>query len=67
MQIRKDDPAAPHVAALLAHHLAELRGHMAEFDRWEWKDMASLPDLIVPFKRSVYLQVMEAFGHLAGR
>lgn len=31
MQIRKDNPAAPHVAALLAHHLAELRGHMAEF------------------------------------
>ncbi len=31
MQIRKDDPAAPHVAALLAHHLAELRGDMAEF------------------------------------
>ncbi len=31
MQIREDDPAAPHVAALLAHHLAELRGHMAEF------------------------------------
>ncbi len=31
MQIRKDDPAAPHVAALLAHHLAELRGQMAEF------------------------------------
>ncbi len=31
MQIREDDPAAPHVVALLAHHLAELRGHMAEF------------------------------------
>jgi putative (di)nucleoside polyphosphate hydrolase len=42
-------------------------GHMAEFDRWEWKDMAALPDLIVPFKRSVYLQVVEAFGHLADR
>lgn len=31
MHIRQDDPAAPHVADLLAHHLAELRGHMAEF------------------------------------
>ncbi|GAA0657741.1 putative acetyltransferase [Sphingomonas insulae] len=31
MQIRRDDPAAPHVADLLAHHLGELRGHMAEF------------------------------------
>lgn len=31
MEIRRDDPAAPHVADLLAHHLNELRGHMAEF------------------------------------
>ena len=31
MEIRRDDPAAPHVAGLLAHHLKELRGHMAEF------------------------------------
>ena len=31
MEIRRDDPAGAHVAALLAHHLAELRGDMAEF------------------------------------
>lgn len=31
MQIRKDDATASHVAPLLAHHLAELRSHMAEF------------------------------------
>ena len=31
LQIRRDDPTAPHVADLLAHHLTELRGHMAEF------------------------------------
>jgi len=31
MQIRRDDPTAPHVADLLALHLRELRGHMAEF------------------------------------
>ncbi|MBS9721531.1 RNA pyrophosphohydrolase [Tianweitania sp. BSSL-BM11] len=42
-------------------------GHTAEFDAWEWKDMAALPDLIVPFKRSVYLQVVDVFGHLAGQ
>lgn len=30
MHIRQDDPAAPHVAELLAFHLAELRGIMAE-------------------------------------
>lgn len=29
--LRIDDPAAPHVADLLALHLAELRGEMAEF------------------------------------
>ncbi len=42
-------------------------GHLAEFDRWEWKDMAELPELIVPFKRSVYLKVVEVFGHLAAK
>jgi putative acetyltransferase len=31
MEIRRDDPGAPHVAGLLTHHLTELRGHMAEF------------------------------------
>jgi putative acetyltransferase len=31
MEIRQDDPAAPYVADLLAHHLAELRGQMADF------------------------------------
>lgn len=31
MEIRRDDPTAAHVAGLLAHHLAELRGHMADF------------------------------------
>jgi putative acetyltransferase len=30
MEIRKDDPAAPHVADLLAHHLSELQAVMAE-------------------------------------
>lgn len=29
MKIRQDDPTAPHVADLLAHHLQELRGVMA--------------------------------------
>ena len=39
-------------------------GHTAEFDRWEWKPMHELPDLIVPFKRRIYEQVVEAFSHL---
>ncbi|MBF0251167.1 MAG: RNA pyrophosphohydrolase [Alphaproteobacteria bacterium] len=37
-----------------------------EFDQWRWVDMAELPDLIVPFKRDMYQQIVEAFRHLAG-
>lgn len=40
-------------------------GHQAEFDRWEWKAMQELPQLIVPFKRKVYEQVVQAFQHLS--
>ena len=41
-------------------------GHEPEFDAWEWKPMADLPDLIVTFKRKVYEQVVAEFSHLAG-
>ena len=40
-------------------------GHEAEFDAWAWKPMQALPDLIVPFKRKVYEEVVAAFRHLA--
>ena len=40
-------------------------GHEAEFDQWAWKPMADLPELIVPFKRKVYDEVVAAFRHLA--
>lgn len=39
-------------------------GNIAEFDQWAWKPMHELPDLIVPFKRDVYLSVVAAFSHL---
>lgn len=39
-------------------------GHEAEFDAWEWKPMADLPKLIVPFKRDVYERVVSEFAHL---
>jgi len=39
-------------------------GHEAEFDAWDWKEMEALPELIVPFKREVYRQVVDAFRHL---
>jgi putative (di)nucleoside polyphosphate hydrolase len=40
-------------------------GHEAEFDAWGWKPMERLPELIVPFKRGVYEEVVAAFRHLA--
>ena len=40
-------------------------GHEPEFDAWEWKPMTALPQLIVPFKRAVYDQVVAEFQHLA--
>ncbi|MFD1704536.1 RNA pyrophosphohydrolase [Methylopila henanensis] len=42
-------------------------GHKPEFSEWRWADMSELPTLIVPFKRGVYVSVVKAFGHLAGR
>nr|WP_316650922.1 RNA pyrophosphohydrolase [uncultured Gellertiella sp.] len=39
-------------------------GHLAEFDAWDWKPMRELPDLIVPFKREVYRQVVAEFEPL---
>ena len=39
-------------------------GHEPEFDAWEWKPMQQLPELIVPFKRAVYDQVVVEFQHL---
>lgn len=39
-------------------------GHSAEFDAWEWKPIRELPNLIVPFKRNVYDQVVAEFEHL---
>lgn len=41
-------------------------GHKQEFDQWRWAPMAEVLDLIVPFKRGVYEQVIADFHHLAG-
>ena len=41
-------------------------GQHQEFDAWDWKPMNELPDLIVPFKRAAYVQVVAAFEDLAG-
>jgi putative (di)nucleoside polyphosphate hydrolase len=36
-------------------------GHPAEFDKWRWEKLETLPDIIVPFKRDAYLKIVEAF------
>lgn len=41
-------------------------GHKQEFDQWRWAPMEELADLIVPFKRGVYEQVIADFRHLGG-
>jgi putative (di)nucleoside polyphosphate hydrolase len=37
-------------------------GHDPEFIAWKWEPMASLPDLVVPFKRTVYERVVAEFA-----
>ncbi len=39
-------------------------GHKQEFDEWRWVRMEDMLDLIIPFKRAVYVEVIAAFGHL---
>lgn len=41
------------------------KGLEKEFDAWRWAPMDEVLDLIVPFKREVYAQVIQAFRHLA--
>ncbi|WP_426010850.1 RNA pyrophosphohydrolase [Caulobacter sp. DWR2-3-1b2] len=36
-----------------------------EFDAWRWATLDETPELIVPFKRAVYEQVVAAFGGYA--
>lgn len=33
-----------------------------EFSEWKWANPASLPELIVPFKKQLYVDVLEAFS-----
>jgi putative (di)nucleoside polyphosphate hydrolase len=39
-------------------------GHKAEFDAWRWAAATELPELIVPFKRQIYHDVLAAFSGL---
>ena len=40
-------------------------GHKAEFIAWRWVAIGELPDLVVPFKRETYEQVVAAFKKFA--
>ncbi len=40
-------------------------GLKAEFSHWRWEDMNHLPELVIPFKRPVYEQVVNTFSHLS--
>ena len=39
-------------------------GDPSEFDDWKWVQMQELIELIVPFKRQLYTEVVTAFTHL---
>ena len=36
--------------------------HKPEFIDWRWVEMKALPDLVVPFKRAAYEEVVKAFA-----
>lgn len=37
-----------------------------EFSEWKWIEMKMLPEVIVPFKRELYEQLVAEFSHCAG-
>jgi putative (di)nucleoside polyphosphate hydrolase len=39
-------------------------GHKQEFDQWKWADMDEVLDIVVPFKKAVYVDVIKALRHL---
>ena len=40
-------------------------GEMAEFSAWDWFPLAELIHRVMPYKRPVYVQVLEAFAGFA--
>ena len=42
----------------------DLDYHEPEFSAWRWVDADDLVELIVPFKRDVYISVVDEFRHL---
>jgi len=62
MEIRQDDPRAPHVAALLAHHLEELRSVMGEHA--QALDASGLSAASVTFWTAWHNGALAGFGAL---
>jgi putative (di)nucleoside polyphosphate hydrolase len=46
--------------------MLQVQGHKQEFDDWRWAHMDELLELIIPFKRDVYVGVLKEFRHLSG-
>jgi putative (di)nucleoside polyphosphate hydrolase len=44
----------------------DLKTKHPEFSAWKWADPAHLPQLIVPFKRQLYVEVLQEFAALLG-
>lgn len=42
----------------------QLDHHEREFSEWKWVEMRDLPELIAPFKRHIYEQIIKEFEHL---
>ena len=62
MEIRQDDPKAPHVAELLAYHLAELQSVMGEHA--QALDASGLSDPAVTFWTAWHGDNLAGFGAL---
>ncbi len=39
-------------------------GHKQEFDQWKWATMDEVLDIVVPFKKAVYVDVIKTLRHL---
>lgn len=39
-------------------------GHKQEFDLWKWATMDEVLEIVVPFKKAVYVEVIKALRHL---
>lgn len=43
----------------------DIAGEKPEFSEWKWAPVETLPDLIVTFKRELYMQLVQEFRDLA--